>query len=193
MIRRTVRLGTIIALLVTIAACGVRTSDGVEIADPSDVPFGLLEPDRVPAALRPDASAVVQLFLFDPDSSVLVPVTRQVSDAAVETVVDELEAGPTDSESLLGLRSALIDIAAVDGVDVDGSTASVDFNDSFTTLGGSDQLVAIAQLVYTLTQRSAIDQLVVRVDGEIVEVPRDDGTLTSDPLTRADYASFSAP
>ena len=182
-----------VAVLLPLAACGVTTSDDVEIADPSAVPFGLLEPDRVPVALPPASGTVVQLYLFDPDRSVLVPVTRQVNGVGLEAVVAELEVGPTDSESLLGLQSALTDIAAIDDVDVEGSTAFVDLNEAFTTLGGSDQVVAIAQFVFTVTERPTVDQLVVRVDGELVEVPRDDGTLTRDPWTRADYTLFSPP
>jgi len=173
--------------------CGVTTNDDVEVADADDVPFGLLEADRVPTALRPVNGTVVQLYLFDSDSSALVPVTRQVSAAGIEAVAAELEAGPTASESFLGLRSALTDIDAIDSVDIDGSTALVDLNDSFTTLGGSDQIVAIAQLVFTVTEQPALDRLIISVNGETVEVPRDDGTLTRDPLTRADYRSFSPP
>jgi len=173
--------------------CGVTTNDDVEVADADDVPFGLLEADRVPTALRPVNGTVVQLYLFDSDSSALVPVTRQVSAAGIEAVAAELEAGPTASESFLGLRSALTDIDAIDSVDIDGSTALVDLNDSFTTLGGSDQIVAIAQLVFTVTEQPTLDRLIISVNGETVEVPRDDGTLTRDPLTRADYRSFSPP
>lgn len=175
----------------TAVGCGVSTSEEVEIAD--DVPFGLLEADRVPVALQPVDGALVQLYLFDPDSSALVPIARQVSAAGIEAVTAELEAGPTASESLLGLQSALTDIDAIDRVDIDGSTALVDLNNSFTTLGGSDQIIAIAQLVFTVTERPIVDRLVVSVNGENVEVPRDDGTLTRDPLTRADYRSFSPP
>jgi spore germination protein GerM len=183
------------AVVVSVCAgCGVATSDDVEIADADDVPFGLLEPDRVPVALRPvNGAVVVQLYFFDPDSSALVPVTRQVSAAGIEAVAGELQAGPTASESFLGLQSALTDIDAIDGIVIDGSTALVDLNDSFTTLGGSDQIIAIAQLVFTVTERRSVDRLVVRVNGETVEVPRDDGTLTRDPLTRSDYRSFSPP
>jgi spore germination protein GerM len=187
-------LCTAVAVVSISAGCGVATSDDVEVADAEDVPFGLLEPDRVPVALRPvNGAAVVQLYLFDPDSSALVPVTRQVSAAGIEAVAAELEAGPTASESFLGLRSALSDIDAIEGADIDGSTALVDLGDSFTTLGGSDQIIAIAQLVYTVTERPNLDRLVVSVNGENVEVPRDDGTLTRDPLTRTDYRSFSPP
>jgi spore germination protein GerM len=177
----------------SLVACGVATGDDVELADPSAVPFGLLEPDRVPGALRPTGGTVVDIHLFDPDSSVLVPVTRQVSTGEIDAVVAELESGPTDMESLLGLRSALTDIAAVDDLAVEGSTASVDLNDSFTTLGGNDQIIAIAQLVFTVTEAPTIDQLVITVEGANVEIPRADGTLTSDALTRADYSSFTPP
>jgi len=179
--------------VLSVSGCGVTTSDDVEVADSEDVPFGLLEPDRVPVALPPASGTIVQLYLFDPDSSALVPVARQVSTAGIEAVAAELEYGPTASESFLGLQSALTDIAAIDGIDIEGSTALVDLNDSFTNLGGSDQVIAIAQLVFTVTERPTIDRLVVRVDGENVEVPRDDGTLTRDPLTRTDYTSFSPP
>ncbi len=183
-----------IAVVSVAAGCGVTTSDDVEVADAEDVPFGLLEPDRVPVALQPVTGAVVvQLYLFDPDSSALVPVTRQVGSAGIEAVAAELVTGPTTSESFLGLQSALTDIDAIDGIDIEGSTALVDLNDSFTTLGGSDQIIAIAQLVFTVTERPRLDRLVVSVNGENVEVPRDDGTLTRDPLTRTDYRSFSPP
>lgn len=189
--RRTVC--TTVAVVSVLVGCGVATSDNVEIVEPADVPFGLLEPDRVPVALQPADGTIVQLYFFDPDSAALVPVTREVSGGAIEAVTAALESGPTASESFLGLQSALTDIAAIDGVAVEGSTAVVDLNDSFNTLGGSDQIIAIAQLVFTVTERPALDRLVVRVDGENVEVPRADGTLTSDPLTRADYTSFSPP
>jgi spore germination protein GerM len=180
-----------VAVVSPLVACGVTTSNDVEIADPGAVPFGLLESDRVPVALPPASGTVVQLYLFNPDRSVLAPVTRQVDGVGLDAVVAELESGPTDSESLLGLQSALTDIDAIDTIDIDGSTAFVDLNESFTSLGGSDQIIAIAQLVFTVTERATVDQLVVRVDGEQVEVPRDDGTPTRDPLTRADYTSYS--
>jgi hypothetical protein len=172
-------------------ACGVATSDDVEIADPADVPFGLLERDRIPVALPVVGATVVEIHLFDPDISALVPVTRQLTTSDPAALLEELESGPTDAEALLGLRSPLADLDALDGVDVDGSTAVVDLNDSFNTLGGSDQIVAIVQLVYTATENSSVEQIVVRIEGETVEVPRDDGTLTSDPLTREAYRAFA--
>ncbi len=183
----------LVVAVVVFAACGAPTSERVEIADRQDVPFGLLEPDRVPVALQPGPASVVRIHLFDPDRSVLVAVTRQVASTGVEAIVRELEVDPTGVESSVGLRSALIDIDAVAAVDVDGSTAVVGLNESFTSLGGSEQVVAIAQLVYTLTAQPNIEQVSVTIDGESVEVPRDDGTLTRNPLTRADYTSFSPP
>lgn len=193
MIARVPRVGALATAALACAACGVPTSDTVEVAEPDDVPFGLLEPDRVPVAVRPETGAIVEVHLFDPDSETLVPVVRQVATTSVEVVIAELEAGPSDAESLLGLRSALVDLDAVDEITLDGATAFVHFDDSFATLGGNDQVIAIAQLVFTLTERPTIDQVAISVDGAVVEVPRADGTLTRDPLTRVDYASFAPP
>ncbi len=189
--RRTGRAPMLAFLL--LAACGPPISDNVEIADPQDVPFGLLEPDRVPAALQPGPAATLRIHLFDPDRSELVAVTRQVTATGIDAAIDELETDPNDAESSIGLRSALTDIDAVADTNVDGSTAVVDLNESFTTLGGSEQVVAIAQLVFTLTAQPNIEQVSLTIDGESVEVPRDDGTLTRNPLTRADYTSFAPP
>ena len=49
---------------------------------------------------------------------------------------------------------------------------------------------ALAQLVFTLTDLPGIQRVSVTVEGERVEVPRGDSTLTSDPLTRGDYAAY---
>lgn len=185
----------LIVVLVTLsaAACGVRTGDGVDIADADDVPFGLLEPDRAPIAGSPEGSAVIDVFFLDRDQERLVPVTRRVRSAGVQSIVAELEAGPSDAESSLGLHSALTDVEVISTVDVDGSTATVDLAGSFTELSGADQLTAIAQLVLSLTQRPGIDQVAITVDGDRVEVPRADGTLTSDALDRRDYESIAEP
>lgn len=184
-------LAAALAMALASTSCGVATSDEVQTFEADDVPFGLLEADRVPVALSPGTGSVVEVFLFDADSQTVVPVTRELSDPAPAAIVDELETGPTDVESRLGLRSALVDVQAVGDVDVEGATAFVDLTASFTALSGSDQIVAIAQLVFTLTSRPAIDRVAVRVDGEVVDVPRADGTLTRDPLTRDDYGSFA--
>lgn len=188
-----VRLG-IVGLVAVTASCGVAVDDGVEVADPDDVPFGLLEPNRVPiAAPGPGPTTAVVLYLTATDHERLVPITRRVDSAGIETIIDELQTGPSATESSLGLQSALSDVDAVTGVEITGTTAIVDLGDSFTELSGADQLTAIAQLIFTLTERPAIEQVAITVEGEPVEVPRGDGTLTRDALDRSDYEPLAPP
>lgn len=176
------------------ASCGVPTDGGVEAADPDEVPFGLLEPDRVPVAATPSGQgAVVDVFLFDPDAGHLAPVTRRVESAGLDTVVAELESGPSEVEAALGLQSALSEVDAVVGVEVEGATVTVDLIEAFTGLSGTEQRVALAQLVYSLTDRSGVERLSITIDGEPVEVPRGDGTLTGDAVERVDYEALAPP
>jgi spore germination protein GerM len=71
-------------------------------------------------------------------------------------------------------------------------TATVDLAEAFTLAGQEDQAAAIAQLVYTLTARPGIGRVAFTLDGEVVEVPRGDGTLTTDALTRDDFPEREA-
>lgn len=175
-------------------ACGVGTDDGVEAIDAGDVPFGLLEPDRVPvAAPRPGAATVVDLYLYDPEARHLVPVLRRVEATGLDAVVAELESGPSEPESAIGLQSALAEVDAVIGVELVGAAAAVDLAESFTELGGTEQRVALAQLVFSLTGRPGVDELLVTIEGEQVGVPRADGTVTGDAVERADYESLAPP
>ena len=70
--------------------------------------------------------------------------------------------------------------------------AQVDLAAEFAELGSDRQLLAIAQLVLTLTSRPGVGQVAFTLDTAPIDVPRADGTITSDPVTRADYASMLA-
>ena len=57
---------------------------------------------------------------------------------------------------------------------------------------GPDQVLAIAQVVMTLTSLPGVDSVQFVRDDETVEVPLPDGTLVRRPLTAADYSSLLA-
>jgi spore germination protein GerM len=62
---------------------------------------------------------------------------------------------------------------------------------SFTKLTEQDQVVAMAQLVYTLTLFPEIRAVSVRIDGRPARVPTDKGTLSAGPLHRRDYVALA--
>ena len=74
---------------------------------------------------------------------------------------------------------------------VDGTTAVVDLPTSFADLGGQDQIIAVAQIVYTLCLFPEIEQVSIRVGGKQALVPTETGRLSPGPLTRANYSSLA--
>lgn len=72
-----------------------------------------------------------------------------------------------------------------------GGVAVIDLSEGFTDISGSDQLIAIAQLVYTSTGRPGVGQVTFTLEGEPIEIPRDDGSITSGSVTRDDYRDLA--
>jgi hypothetical protein len=65
-----------------------------------------------------------------------------------------------------------------------------------TSLGGTgrtDDILAFAQIVCTLTSRGDIRSVTFTRAGEPVEVPRADSSLTRNPLTAHDYTPLIQP
>ncbi len=54
----------------------------------------------------------------------------------------------------------------------------------------ADQLKALAQLVCTFTEQRGVGQVQFSVSGSSAEVPRGDGSSTSDPVSRLDYTDL---
>ena len=183
-----VRRAAAAALTAVLAgACSVPGSGDVEVVTRDAVPFGLLDEDQGPPAASPIGADSLPLFLVADDSGTLVPVERRVEEASVEAVLDELAAGPTRAEEALGLRSAIADARFVAGVTVERGTATVDLTDDFAALGGQDQLLAIAQLVLSLTGQPGVGRAAFTLGGDRIEVPRGDGSLTSGSVSRDAY------
>jgi spore germination protein GerM len=62
----------------------------------------------------------------------------------------------------------------------------------FTEVAGGNQLLATAQVVFTVTEVPGVAAVRVTADGSPVEVPTDAG-LTDEPVRREDYASVAGP
>ena len=193
MTTRAALVAALVAPLVVAVACGVPTDDTARISDADEVPFGLLEVDPQPSTGgSPAGTTVVEVYLLAEQEAALIPVARRVEDRSLTTLLAELERGPTDSEAAVGLRSALTDAAVIVDATVAGDTATVDLAEAFSTIGGTDQQVAIAQTVLTATARADVEQVAFTLEGRPIEIPRGDGSLTSGTVTRDDYADVVA-
>lgn len=188
----TPRLLMAAIVVVLLTSCGVGTESRADVVDDDRVPFGLLDADRQPVTgPSPDGQVLVDVYFSDENDGVLAGVTRRVGTPSLDEALAELERSPTDAEAAAGLLSALAEVEAIAGTEVSRGVATIDLSESFAEISGADQLVAIAQLVYTATARPGIGQVTFTLEGQPIEVPRGDGSLTSDAVTRGDYARMA--
>ena len=169
----------VLALLT--AGCGVTTQSSPQALDNSTVPT--VAPPTGPTA------HIADIYLVKGQK--LIPAQRLIADpTTLERILQSLLSGPTSIESGSGLRSALPSTVLLRGVTVQGDTAHLDLSEGLTGIDTGDQAYAIAQLVYTTTTWRGITRMQLMVEGQQVQVPRADGTLTEGPVGRSDYASL---
>ncbi len=180
-----------LAVVAVVGGCGIGVQDRAEHAKRSDIPFGLADPTATTAPAQPRA-ANVTIYLVTADRQHLQAVPREVDPRSpVVGAVGALAAGPSDAEQALGLQTALPAKDLVRSVRVTDGVAAVDLDAAFQDIGGSNELLAIAQLVYTLTALPGVGQVAFSVSGGSVEVPRGDGSLTSGTVSREDYTPLA--
>jgi spore germination protein GerM len=175
----------------TLAACGVPT-DGSPHA---------IANDDLPLALRTDASTTTSAPASEQDlvavywirgDNLVRAVDTVAAPATLDSTLDLLQRGPTDVQTRRGDRSALSGTELIRAATTNGTTAVIDLDPSFTDTPQSDQILALGQLVLTATDRPNIANVRFTVDGTRTQVPRADGTLTTQPLRAADYRALVA-
>lgn len=185
-----VALAVAVALSVGVG-CAISAEEEASELSADQVPFGLLDPDRPGNDLPTDVGGVGEVYLVAND--MLLSVPRPIPpDAELADVISVLISGPTRNEAAIGLRSALPRDRTVLSVSQARRTATVDLEPTFTEIRAAEQPIAIAQIVFTLTRRPDVDRVAFTLDGEPLEVPRGDGSLTSDPLTRSDFPELTS-
>ena len=181
--RRGVTIPVILALLLA-AGCGIP-----EDAAPTTMPGGIVEPALAPVDRRP-ASPDVLADVFLVQVQQLVKAQRSTPGRDLVDVLTLLLKGPTEAEFSAGLRSAISTQTALRSARQEGDTAVIDLSGALVEVVGPEQILAVAQLVLTATAIPGIAQVRFLLEGQAVEVPRSDGTLTSETLRATDYASL---
>ena len=187
-----VMLGSLLALVVALTSCGVPTRAEADRARRDDVPFGLLDPDRSTEGAGSSSSGTpVDLYFYDSTTTRLVVVSRDLERTDPETVLRTLQEIPADNSSL-PTGNPLGDTDVIRSAEVSRGLVIVDLSDSFSEIAGATgQVIALAEIVYTATARPGVGQVKFTLDGLPVEVPRGDGSLSSQSLTRSDYPDFA--
>jgi len=111
---------------------------------------------------------------------------------SVESVLEALAAGPTATEVQLGLRTALLTTPGlVNSGGVSGGIATIDLGQPFSEIAGRDQIVALAQIVSTVTGLPGVGRVRFTLDGNPVGILRGDGAVTTETVSRDDYATLA--
>ena len=179
----------LVAVLTTavLSGCGVPQDDAPRALAPGEAPYA--SPRTSPVA-DPEGRGRVPLHFVQEGSVVLTPRPVEGEVSTVE-LLDLLFGGPAPEEREAGLLSVIPSTVTVEDVEMSGDIAVV-------TLGGPEsevlrlQQLAYAQIVATLTPSRAAG-VRFRLGSSDLRVPRGDGSLTTAPLSRDDYAALLAP
>ncbi|HEX8344531.1 MAG TPA: GerMN domain-containing protein [Actinoplanes sp.] len=173
-----------------VTGCGISTEQHPREIEPPRGPFPAIAST---APSTPDAGVAAEpLYFVRADK--LVPVIRRVrTQPTVQEQIQHLAAGPTGQERDAGLTGALNGNIVVTRVSLAGGVATIDIDDDTDGPGRRDQVLAYGQIVCTLTTRPDVTAVVFEHDAQRLGVPRADLSLTTDPLTAADYTTLTAP
>jgi spore germination protein GerM len=178
-----------ISVLTLAAGCAVPAQDEAQRAKAEAVPFALLDPEApaiVPAPSGPSSEPVALCFVRD---GRLVIVSEEVGARTdLRFALDALASPPADAGPLV--RTALSDPSVVRDVRVLGGIARVDLSPEVSALPADEQLLAVAQIVCTLTGRPGVGQVSFTLQGARLAVPKGDGSLVNSPVARDDYAGL---
>jgi spore germination protein GerM len=150
--------------------------------DDADVPFGLLDPDA--PSVTPAGGPPVVACLVDGE---VVTTVRRTSPRNDPLGLVRSLAAVTDAEADLGYSTAVDDPTDIEDVDVRAGVALVDFDERAEESVAAAPLLAVAQIVCTLTRQPGIERVAFTLAGEPLEVPTEGGELTADPVGEEAY------
>jgi germination protein M len=188
MSRRTALSVGLAACVSALAACGVPLERRANTIQADDLPEGL-RPSDTSIPVEPVDQESIDVWLVRDDKvartrhRIPLPVT---ADAALA----ELLVGPTELERNRSLRSAIPDPAAVLDVAVLGGVATVELAQTFAEIPAGDQVLAVAQIVLTLTDLRGVGRVRFVVDEVQVAVPLPNGDAAEGSVSRDDYIAL---
>jgi spore germination protein GerM len=189
-VSRRPRLAVLVAgvvALVGAAGCSAPVDSGPKTLRAASIPEALRSPSSTTSTSVPSGeSEEVTVYYIQGDR--LAPVKRRVSPpVTVEKVLQKLFAGPTTAEAVGGMRSAISPDTDILGAPIEARIATVNVSKNFAFGLPTDQIMAVAQVVFTAVEIPGVTGVLFAENGRRQEVPQGDGSSTSAPLGRASY------
>ena len=178
--------GAAVVLALLSAGCGVRGE-----STPTRLEEIALPPEPVPAEARPEDEGPATVVFFVRGER-LEAVERSTTPSLTAAMRGLLE-GPRETEAEGGLRSAVPAGTSLRSASLADGLATVDLSEEFSSVVGPEQVLAIAQVVYTATSIEGVAEVRFAIDGEPIDAARGDGSLSTGPVRRDDYPDLTAP
>ena len=163
-----------------VPACGVPLQSQPDTIDPGVTPDSGFD--------APTTNGVAQSVIYLVDGDGLIAVPRDAS-REPEEALQQLIAGPTGEEARAGLRTAIPVNSVVHDLTFTDGDATVDVSAAFAGVGGREEILAVGQVVLTLTD-AGVERVTIRLEGLPVALPLPNGVLVTDPVTFADYRAL---
>jgi len=174
--------------LTAIAGCGVPTQSSPQLLHDNNVHVV----GRVPSTTRsPDAWTDRAELCFIADDRLVTIVRELPAPLSIQRTLEALSEFARTGLPV-GIRSAIssTDIVAADNALAARGIARVDLKTEFAQNSPADKILAVAQIVCTLTDLPGVGQVRFTVDGQPADIPRADGSLTREPVSRFDYRAL---
>lgn len=183
-----------------LAACGLPADRDFRASSPDEIPFGLddtttsTSTSSTTTVVATTALATTTTVATEPVSLYFVTrgrlaLVERVRPRPVEPddALRLLLAGPLTTDQPPGLRTA-VPPGTVGQVAVAEGTATVDLDPAFLEeLSGQQQLLAFAQLTFTLLGRPGIGRVAFTVDGQPTDPLLPDGSFAAGSVSAESY------
>lgn len=174
------RWAAIVVAALLVGGCGIPLQ-----ASPEEIDVRVRTPPASPAegSIGPGETAI---YLVRDDT--LVPVRRE-GGTDPETLIGLLLGGPSADEEQSGMRSAIPPNTLLRNVSRTGENVTVDLSRAFASFGGQEEILAVAQVVLTLTA-AGVAGVSLELESEATPIPLPNGLLVIEPVGFADYAEL---
>lgn len=176
----------VVVLTVTVIACGIPFETEPEAVE---IEVAVAADDDIPT---PGDLAAVSVYLVHDNS--LVQVHRDLPSPPASGIIFGSLLGPVaEAEQRAGLRTAIPPDTRVIALNEDGSLLQIDLSREFASVGGEEEILAVAQIVLTASSIEGIDYVTFALDGVPTGVPVASGALSEEPVGAGDYATLVSP
>ncbi len=182
-------LGALALAGLALGACGIPTQQSASPISARQLQTRLPVTRPTVNPCTKSACTPVDVFFVGPDGRI-TPVGRVAPPhPKIGTVIDALLGGPTPPERAKGIFTALgagIHLLSSQQT-AQKKTVSLDFSADFGILSGAQEVLGVAQVVYTVASIRPGFGVIFEIDGVHIEVPVETGALSTGPVHESQY------